>query len=306
MSRRCATASPAEVTSHRGTPRAAGQLRSPVLDALAFYGLETTLDPLVWRLPVVRGLCSGQGALFGGCGLGAAIEVVEHVTGRPLVWATAQYLPFARPPAVVELEVNEVVRGHFSSQARVLARVDGDEILTVLATLGRRELPWSGEWAVRPDVPGPDASRSRPMLAHMRGTIIDRLEMRLADARLHDELDGVPGTGRCSMWVRLPRGLEATAATLAIVGDYVPFGIGQALGRPIWSNSLDNTLRFVRADATEWILADVRVHAVVDGFGHGLVHLWAEDGTLLGTASQSSIVREMTPERDPRQEQPPT
>jgi len=30
---------------------------------------------------------------------------------------------------------------------------------------------------------------------------------------------------------------------------------------------------------------------VADGFGHGLVHLWAEDGTLLGTASQSAIVR---------------
>ena len=42
---------------------------------------------------------------------------------------------------------------------------------------------------------------------------------------------------------------------------------------------------------TEWVLADVRVHAIADGFGHGLVHLWAEDGTLLGTASQSTIVR---------------
>jgi hypothetical protein len=58
------------------------------------------------------------------------------------------------------------------------------------------------------------------------------------------------------------------------------------------------------------------VHAVRDGFGHGLVHLWAQDGTLLATASQSTIVREvptertreMTAERDPRhrQEQPPT
>jgi len=42
---------------------------------------------------------------------------------------------------------------------------------------------------------------------------------------------------------------------------------------------------------TDWVLADVRVHAVRDGFGHGLVHLWAEDGALLGTASQSTIVR---------------
>jgi acyl-CoA thioesterase len=224
------------------------------------------------------------------------------------VWATAQYLEFARPPAVVELEVNEVVRGHFSSQARVLARVDGREIFTVVAALGRRTFPWDGEWALRPDVPDPEASAVRPLLAHMVGTIVDRLEMRLADARPTELLDGMPGSGRCSLWVRLPRGLEPTAAALAIVGDYVPFGIGQALGRPTWSNSLDNTLRVVRAHSTDWVLADVRVHAVLDGFGHGLVHLWAEDGTLLATASQSTIVREMTPERNPptREEQPPT
>jgi acyl-CoA thioesterase len=43
---------------------------------------------------------------------------------------------------------------------------------------------------------------------------------------------------------------------------------------------------------TEWVLADVRIQAVADGFGHGAVHLWAEDGTLLATASQSAIVRE--------------
>ena len=42
---------------------------------------------------------------------------------------------------------------------------------------------------------------------------------------------------------------------------------------------------------TEWVLLDIQVHAIQHGFGHGLVHLWAEDGRLLGTASQSTIVR---------------
>ena len=154
------------------------------MDALTFLGLEPTDDPLRWRLPVVRDLCSGFGALFGGAGLGAAIEVLERVTDRPLVWATAQYLQFARPPAVVELEVNEVVRGHTSSQARVLAKVDGEEIFTVLATLGRRELSWSGQWAVHPDVPSVADSRTRVLPPHQHGTIGERLEMRLADARL--------------------------------------------------------------------------------------------------------------------------
>ncbi len=89
-----------------------------------------------------------------------------------------------------------------------------------------------------------------------------------------------------------------SASALAIIGDYVPFGIGQALGKRAGGNSLDNTLRVAHRVPTEWVLADVRVHAVADGFGHGLVHLWAEDGTLLGTASQSMIVRAWRDDRD--------
>jgi acyl-CoA thioesterase len=42
---------------------------------------------------------------------------------------------------------------------------------------------------------------------------------------------------------------------------------------------------------TEWVLLDIRVQAVDRGFGHGLVHMYAEDGTLLATASQTCMVR---------------
>ncbi len=261
------------------------------MDATRFFGLERTEDPRAWRLPVIPELCSGMGALFGGCGLGAAIEALEVTSGRALVWATAQYLSFARPPAVLDIDVVEAVRGHQVSQARAVARVDGEEILTVNATLGRRELPWSGAWAVMPEVPSPLDCRPRELQERHQGTIMDRLDMRLAQARDFEELMGEPGDGRSALWVRLPD-LEMSAAALAVVGDYVPFGIGQALGRRTGSNSLDNTLRVVSRRPTEWFLADVRIHAVADGFGHGLVHLWAEDGTLLGTASQSGIVRE--------------
>ena len=45
---------------------------------------------------------------------------------------------------------------------------------------------------------------------------------------------------------------------------------------------------------TEWVLLDIRIQAVA-GFGHGVVHQWAEDGTLMATASQSTIVRAAVP-----------
>jgi acyl-CoA thioesterase len=262
------------------------------VDALGFYGLERDArDPNRWRMEVVQGLISGTGALFGGCGLGACIEVMERVTGRPCIWATAQYLSFARPPSVVELDVKEVVRGHQISQARVIAHVGETEILTVLAALGARPLELRGQWAVRPDVPPPDACPPRVLAVHHEGTISERLDMRLARARSVDELPGPPGSGNASLWVRLPELLELSAGSLAIIGDFVPFGISQALGERAGGNSLDNTLRVAHRQSTEWVLADIRVHAIADGFGHGLVHLWAEDGTLLGTASQSAIVR---------------
>jgi acyl-CoA thioesterase len=89
-----------------------------------------------------------------------------------------------------------------------------------------------------------------------------------------------------------------SAATLAILGDYVPFGVGQALGKHAGGTSLDNTLRVARLVPTEWVLLDIQVHTIQEGFGHGLVHLWAEDGTLLAIASQSCIVRFWTPEME--------
>jgi len=260
------------------------------MDGLRFFGLRPTEDPRRWQLPVVPRLCSGMGALFGGAGLGASVEALERVTGRPLVWATAQYLSFARPPSVLDIEVVPVVEGHQVTQARAITRRDGEEILTVNAALGRRPLDLAGTWAIRPDVPQPDACPRRELFDRHRGSIMETLDSRLAWGRRPDELPGPPGDGRAALWVRIPD-LDMSAAALAIVGDYVPFGIGQALGERAGGGSLDNTLRVAHRHETEWILADVRVHAVADGFGHGLVHLWGEDGTLLATASQSTMVR---------------
>jgi acyl-CoA thioesterase-2 len=260
------------------------------MDARSFFALRPTEARGRFEMEVVPRLCSGMGALFGGCGLGAAIEALEATTARPVIWATVQYLSFARPPAVLRIETTEVVRGHQISQGRAVGSVNDEEIFTVNGALGSRPLDLAGEWAVRPDVPSPEDSPPRVLLDRHHGSILDHIDMRLARARPPEELPGPRGDGRTALWVRIPD-LEMSAATLAIVGDYVPFGIGQALGERAGGTSLDNTLRVARLVPTEWILADVRVHAVADGFGHGLVHLWAERGTLLGTASQSTIVR---------------
>jgi acyl-CoA thioesterase len=241
-------------------------------------------------MPIVPELCSGMGTLFGGCGLGALVETLEQDAGRPVVWATAQYLAFARHPSVLDIEVTLAVEGRSVTQARAIGRVDGEEILTVNAALGRRTSPIEGQWAERPDVPPPGDCPPRRLQTRHEGSILARLDTRLADARDPEDFPSAPGAGRSALWVRFPD-LDLSAAALAVVGDYVPFGISQASGQRAGGNSLDNTIRVVEAAPTEWILADVRIHAVGHGFAHGLVHLWGEDGTLLATASQSAVVR---------------
>lgn len=261
------------------------------MDAQEFLGLRPTHNPHRWYLPVTAGITTGGGFLFGGCGLGAAIAAMEQTCGRPVVWATAQYLSYARPPSILDIDVTVAVAGHQITQARAVGHVADTEILTVNAALGRRDLDVRGEWAIRPDVAPPEQSPSRNYRHPGTESLMTRLDVRVADGRDFSEMDGKPGSGRSALWARTPEGLELSAATLAILGDYVPFGIGQALGQQAGGNSLDNTLRVTRLVPTEWVMLDIRVHAVANGFGHGVVHLWSDDGTLMATASQSTIVR---------------
>jgi acyl-CoA thioesterase len=244
-------------------------------------------------MEVAPALCTTGNFLFGGCGLGAALSALEGTSGRTTVWATAQYLSYAKPGEVVDIDVTLAVEGHQMTQARAVCHVGNREILTVNAALGHRPLDHQGQWEQMPAVPPPNQCAERPFRTPVDGTINDRLDQRIAKGRPFDELDGsTQGDGQTLMWVRIPDVIEGVdAAALAVLGDFVPMGVGQALGVRGGGNSLDNTLRVVNLVPTEWVLLDIRVHAVERGFGHGLVHMFAEDGTLLATASQSCIVR---------------
>lgn len=263
------------------------------MDAPTFLGLQPTPDPHRWVLPVTPGICTPGEFLFGGCALGAAIAALEATTERPAVWATGQYLSYARPTEVLDLDVIVAIVGRQITQARVVGHVEDREVLTVNAALGHRQLAVEGTWVVMPEVPPPSQCDRRGLRMTTNGdTLLDRLDIRLASGRTLAQLPG-PGAagGRSALWAKLPQVLDMSSASLAILGDYVPFGIGQALGLRAGGNSLDNTLRIGRMVPSEWVLLDVRVHQVVNGFGQGEVHLWSDDGVLLGTASQSTIVR---------------
>ena len=66
---------------------------------------------------------------------------------------------------------------------------------------------------------------------------------------------------------------------------------GNALGRQAFCTSIDNTIRIANRRPTQWELCDNRMEFVGNGFAHGVVHLWSDDGVLLATGGQSMIVR---------------
>ena len=272
------------------------------MDTRTFLGLEPTHNRFRWKLPVTAGICTGGDFMFGGAGIGAAIAALEATSGRETIWATAQYLSFARPGEFVDVDVTLAVEGHQMTQARAVCHVADREILTVNAALGHREFTHDGQWEAMPrDVPPPAQCPDRVHRMDPGDTVHARVVQRVAKGRDLDALDGTRGDGRTILWARIPEVLDGVdGAALAVLGDFVPTGIGQALGIHGGGNSLDNTLRLVKLVPTDWVLLDIHVHAVQRGFGHGLVHMFAEDGTLLATASQSCIVRFWQPPHEQR------
>jgi acyl-CoA thioesterase len=224
--------------------------------------------------------------------LGAAISALEGATGRNVIWVTAQYLSYARPGEVMDIDVIVPVTGNAITQARVIARVGEREIITVNAALGDRDFEYSGQFETMPDVGSPDDYPDWKHRFLVKGSIHDFMDERVVKVRKEEDLDGSPGDGQTIMWARLPEVIEGVdATTLGVLGDFVPRGVGQALGIRGGGNSLDNTLRVMNLVPTTWVLLDIRVHGVARGFGHGLVNMFAEDGTLMATASQSCIAR---------------
>jgi acyl-CoA thioesterase-2 len=264
-------------------------------NAEQFLGMEQVGDDRHWRLAVVPELSTPGNFLFGGCGLGAALVALERASGRPTVWSTAQYLSYAPTHTDLDLTVTLAAEGRRVTQGRVVGRVGDQEILTVNGAVGLPStLDVGGVWITPPEVPPPDDCPPRRLPNFTVASIFDRIDVRLARGRSFEEIDaglGIPGDANSALWARVPGHLEPSAATLAIIGDYVTGAVSQPLGRRVMSRSLDNTLRMVRVVPTEWVLCDIRIHALVGGYGQGVAHLWSQDGELLATASQSMSIR---------------
>ena len=261
-----------------------------------FFDLRATHNPHRWFLPLTPELCvgpPGRAFMFGGVGMAAAVAAMERTCQRPAIWATAQYLSYARPPSVVDLDVRVAAQGRHTSQARVIAHVGDSEILTVNAALGARPEVERRQWAAAPEVPPPeDCAESERWRSDVHD-LHSQIEVRIAHGA-HGRAANPQGPsedGRLILWIRPRGGQVVDSCMLAIMADHLPSAVGTALGRNAGGNSLDNTIRFMEIVTTDWVLCDATIVGIERGIGHGAMRLYARDGRLMATASQSMIVR---------------
>lgn len=255
------------------------------MDAKEFLGLSRR-DESVWTFEVTERLVTPRKFLFGGCGLAAGIVALEEASGRPTIWASAQYLSYAMFETEVTVTTQLAAIGNNVTQARASAMSQGREILTVNAALGSGEL--NAPSPVRmPDVPGPDECPPLDRPFDTQGSVFNYLESRVAIRNAEERADGTRFSWPPAIWSRIPGHVDPSAATLAIFGDYVAGGVSQLVGQPMMGRSLDNTIRVATLEPTEWVLCEINMHALAGGFAHGTGFLWSQSGTLLATASQS-------------------
>jgi acyl-CoA thioesterase len=95
------------------------------------------------------------------------------------------------------------------------------------------------------------------------------------------------GDNRVAVWGRM-REQPHTRATISFLADMVPTSVVRAAGFMGAGTSLDNSMRFGRFTETEWILLDFDPWFAAGGYLHGGARVWAQDGTLLGFASQTA------------------
>ena len=178
------------------------------MDAAEFLGLAPTHNPMRWYLPITEGISTRGRFLFGGCGLGAAVAAMEAVCGRPAVWATAQYLSFAKVDEIMDLDVTVAVSGRHTSQVRAVGHVGDREILTVNAALGSKPIEIDQQWPSMPAVPDPEACPGRDDLVEDSSSIMTRFDVRLALgtpwARSPRPRPAGPGRVGAQQWVRMP------------------------------------------------------------------------------------------------------
>ena len=270
--------------SDRRTPRSTRRPRVPPWTHVSGWGCSDA-QPDRWYLPVVPGISTGW----------LPVRWVRPGRGdrgarghdRPARRLGHRAVPLLRPAAVGARHRRHRRRRRAATPPRPAPSATSATPRSSPSTprSATATCPTSGQWATRPTCPPPDDCPPRERRGHRR--------TRSAPARPAVGPLATPATGQhACCGPACPTCSRCRPPPLAVLGDYVPVGSARRSTSTITSNSLDNTLRRRHARADR-VGAGRHPHRCSSPTGSvtASCYLWAEDGTLMATASQSAIVR---------------
>lgn len=236
-------------------------------------------------------LCVPGMFVFGGATASAVAEAIEATAAQPLAWMTAQFQQRIEPGATVRLQVSKDVERRRLVQCRVHGTVEGGTVFRALGAAATRESEAQVWGAQMPDAPSPTKSSSlRFCDGWMDSGFPSRFEWRtayghlFADSQQHKNEDG-----RAGVWVRWPGHQLGSSASQAYFSDLGMTTSDSALeGEGRGGVSLDNTLRIVSTQPTEWLLLECAVRAST-GLAHVEIALWSESGELMGLHTTTAL-----------------
>ncbi len=260
---------------------------------LAFDDARTG-SSFVLQPPLLR----HDGALFGGTAIAASVMAMEAATERDVQWITTQFVRPAQNGETIELQTDVLASGRRTAQVRVTASVGDTIVFTSIGSTGVRiDSGLTGQFERMPSIGGPDDATDSWQGHTRMGQIPDDPTFRRAVEYRHAPMR--EGPGPVLMWSRFSNGQPMTPAGLAFVADMVPVAIARGAGKLGAGTSLDNSMRFGAVPETEWVLLELQGNLAAGGYGHGLVRVWAEDGTYLAIGSQTASMIYVFDEGDP-------
>ncbi len=275
--------------------------------AAGFLGLTPAPGAeLSYRMPLTENLLNSAGTLWGGVGLSAFVAAAELAVQRRCVWATVQYVAPIRAGGQLQMDIEIGGQGIALTQASGRATVDGQLVLLAIGTFGG-DGPHDLQFTEAPRIPPPEQCPLRSLPAPWAGGMLRHIEQRSPEGMAMPDPLGRPGTGRTMLWMRLHRDgaddgtggrdVAHDVGALAVLADLAPSGISEAIGRPTFGTSLDNSIRAARLpdpQASGWVLMDITVEAVVGRVAQISARMFDEGGRLLAVAGQSARLRRFT------------
>jgi len=258
-----------------------------------FLSLDLNFKDRTATLNAAEENCTVLGFLYGGAALAASIESLEAFTERPLVLATCQFNNFAKAGSVLNFITEESVRGRNVCHANLTATIGAEPAFKTLATFGYSDIETQTQWVGMPNLDKPEDCPpfGSGKVKGGKACIDKRIEFRVARGSLRKDKKV---EGQMALWARVPELNTISAASIALIADYLPVSAGSMLARPAGGNSLDNSLRVLQVEQSEWLLCDCEVRGLQNGFGHASMNMWSESGGLFAVASQSFIFRDFT------------